>query len=166
MTTGWEVYEYEVDMFKGALTPGLSQVGVSFSRYVQNAVAESLMLHTRILVDIILSRDSGPDAISLNTLLPGFSPSRLGELKNLYGKAEIVGSPCWTLNKRLAHATNVRTSRFDYTATMEELRPVIQQCLDEIDGERSKRGLGETRRPEASTGTSFLQSWNMSTSSG
>jgi len=161
------VYEYEADMFKGTLTLcSGSDVTASYSRYVANAIVESLLLHTRILIDILLSRDSGADAVSLTTLLPGFVPARLGELRDLYGSRNIVESPCWTLNKRLAHSTNVRSDSFDYTRMVNDLRPAIQQCLDEIDDERSKRGLGETRRPEVSSPwPSVLQLWNMSTSS-
>jgi hypothetical protein len=170
MTTSWKAYEYEVDMFKGtlALCSG-GDVTASCSRYVANAIVESLLLHTRIVIDMLLSRGIDPDndAVRLTTLLPGFVPSRLGELKDLYGSRDIVESPCWTLNKRLAHSTNVRSDSFDYTRMVNDLRPVIQQCLDEIDDERRKRGLGQMKRPEAtSPGPSLLQSWNMSTSSG
>jgi hypothetical protein len=139
MTADWTVYEYEVDMFRGTLVLCRTDILVPFSHHIQNAIVESLLLHTRILMDILLLRDSEPDAISLKTLLPGFVPTRFEELKSLYGTRKDVGSPCWTLNKRLAHSTNVRSDSFDYVPIMNNLRPVINSCLDEIEGERSKR---------------------------
>lgn len=146
MSTDWTVYDYEVDMFKGLLSLCRSDIFEQHSRYVQNAIVEALLLHTRILADILLSRDSASDAVTLKTLLPGFEPSRLAELKRLYGTRNVEGSPCWTLNKHLAHSTNVRSDSHDYTDdVMEKLRPLIQLCADEIEGERAKRGLGPSQ---------------------
>lgn len=138
MPTDWTVYDYEVDMFKGMYIQCRNDVLASYSLHVRNAIVESLLLHTRNLVDILLSRDTEPDAINLKTLLPGFSPTQLGTLAKLYGSGKMAGSPCWTLNKMLAHSTSLRTDHFDYTATLETLRPIINSCLDEIGGERNK----------------------------
>jgi hypothetical protein len=150
MTADWTVYEYEIDMFRGTLSLCRSDILASYSRHVQNAIVESLLLHTRTLADILLSSGSEADAISLKTLLPGFVPTRLEELKKLYGTRKDVGSPCWMLNKWLAHSTTVRSDSFDYVPMMDKLRPVINFCLGEIEGERSKRGEGQMKQPEAS----------------
>jgi len=164
MTNEWLVYGYEVDMFKRTLELCGRDTLASYSRPIQNAIVESLLLHTRILVDILLSRGIDPDndGITLKTLLPDFEPSRLGELKDRYGNGKTVDSPCWTINKRLAHSTTVRTEGFDYLPKIDPLRPVIQQCLDEVEAERGKRGLEQMKRPEAAVAVAFL---NLTTSS-
>jgi hypothetical protein len=138
MAADWTVYDYEVDMFKSMYVHCRSDVLASYSPHIRNAIVESLLLHTRNIVDILLSRDTEPDAINLKTLLPGFSPTQLGALAKLYGSGKAVGSPCWTLNKMLVHSTSLRTDHFNYTAMLETLRPVTSSCLDEIANERNK----------------------------
>jgi hypothetical protein len=164
MATDWTVYDYEVDMFKGMYPHCRSDVVAS--RCIKNAITESLLLHTRNLVDILLCRDPEPDAINLKTLLPGFVLTKHAELAGIYGSGKVEKSPCWTLNKMLAHSTNVRSEGFDYTTMMEQLRPVINHCLDEVEGERGTRGMGKTKQPEpTSSESSVVAVLNASTSS-
>lgn len=163
MATDWTVYDYEADMFKGMYPHCRSDVVAS--RYIKNAITESLLLHTRNLVDILLSRDSEPDAINLKTLLPGFTLTKHAELAGIFGSRKVEKSPCWTLNKMLAHSTNVRSEGFDYTTMMEQLRPVINHCLDEAEAEREKRGIGKIKQPEPASFESSVAVLNASTSS-
>lgn len=61
----WVVFEYEADMFFGlcSLLAGDPTLGLMPKR-VQNAVTESVGLHTRQLVDILLSRGRFSDDVT------------------------------------------------------------------------------------------------------
>src|SRR3989304_2883589 len=61
----WVVFDYEVDMFRNLyqlLATGNPQYQ-GLSHYIKNAIVESAVLHTRILVGILLSRGPEPDDI-------------------------------------------------------------------------------------------------------
>jgi len=113
MNTDWNVYSYEVDMFKGTLTPCGNESRMWYSLHVQNAIVESLLLHTRILVEMILGCDTEPDAINLKSLLPDFDCPTTQKLRDAYGKRDDLGSPRNAINKRLAHASRIRSDSFD-----------------------------------------------------
>src|SRR5436189_6233257 len=86
---------------------------------VRNALVESSLLHTRVLIDALLDRGQEPDDVNLKTLLNGLLRSpKLGEsatvLRTAYGNRNHVDTPCWTLNKRLAHLSSVRGDGFNY----------------------------------------------------
>jgi hypothetical protein len=83
------------------------------------------------------SCDDKPDDVNLTTLLNGLPKSpKLGEaataLTTAYGGPKVVNSPCWTLNKRLAHLTSVRGDRFDYTPLYTVLVPRVRTMLHEV----------------------------------
>jgi hypothetical protein len=63
----WVVFDYEVSMFKETLTFGKTQVALPLPQYILNAITESLLLHTRILVDILISKSSDSDDITLGS---------------------------------------------------------------------------------------------------
>src|SRR5205814_906566 len=113
----WVVFDYEADMFLEMckLLVANNQEFSSLSGHVRNAVVESALLHTRQLVDILLSRGSESDDINLATLVANDQPARLDELRRAYGNRNTVSSPCWTINKMLAHPTALRSSSFDYS---------------------------------------------------
>lgn len=140
----WEVFGYEVEMFHAMCS--LLRAGntdyAGLSHHVRNALVESALLHTRQLVDILLSRGSDPDDINLSGLIPGFAPAKLDELQSLYGKRSIVGSPCWTLNKRLAHPTTHRGASFDYSVLLNRLAPVISVIIREVQAARPGTSAG------------------------
>lgn len=51
-----------------------------FPHPIPNAIVESMLLHLRILIDILLSKRSDKDDITLTDLLPGFyATGRPGE---------------------------------------------------------------------------------------
>jgi hypothetical protein len=159
----WTVYDYEVDMFKATCELCRSDYRIWHSLHVNNAIAESLLLHTRILSDILLSRNN--DDLNLRKLLPDFSSAYLDELRSHYGDAKSEQSPCWTLNKMLAHPTAYRSDSFDYTQTFEKLRAVIYLVLDEVESERKKSGHDRTKQQEALGSGRSLTAMNLSTSS-
>jgi hypothetical protein len=127
----WVVYDFEEDMFKRTLRLSTGECN-KFPHPIPNAIVESMLLHLRILVDILLSRGSGNDDINLTDLLPGFKSPLVDLLKTTYGSSKKVGSPCWNLNKRLAHPTQVRSSSYNYSHLLKDLAPVVLRLLDQI----------------------------------
>ena len=111
------------------------------ARPVQIAVLESALLHLRILTDILLSRGTKSDDINLSLLLPGFTPTDLGQLETAYGGPKVTGSPYWTLNKMLAHPTTNRSDSHDYKDLLNTMCPIVGSLIDEISAERNRRGL-------------------------
>jgi hypothetical protein len=58
-------------------------------------------------------------------------------LRSLYGNSKTPDSPCWTLNKRLAHASDKRSESHDYTALVATLAPTILNLVNQVNGERT-----------------------------
>lgn len=127
----WAAFEYEVQMFH--------ETRARLSAYdneptVRNALIESFLLHTRILIDALLDRGGESDDINLGTLLKAVpAPTTLSEsakaLKVAYGSRSEKDTPCWTLNKRLAHLTNLRGDSFDYLRLYAVLDPLVRTML-------------------------------------
>ncbi len=135
----WVVFDYEVDMFRNLcalLATGNPQYQL-LSHYIQNAIVESAVLHTRILVDILLSRGSHSDDINLSELVPGFECPEIDQLRQTYGHRNDDNTPCWAFNKMLAHATGERTDSFDYSAPLNLLAPLINNIVDRINCQRT-----------------------------
>jgi hypothetical protein len=133
----WKVYDFEVRMFKEML--GISTTPAechTFPELVQHAIVESMLLHLRILVEILLSRGSFNDDIKLSHLLPRFSSSLVAQLRTAYGNSKTVGCPCWHINKRLAHATQIRSSSYTYDHALNALLPFVKPLLDQIEAAR------------------------------
>ena len=137
----WGIYRYEVMM-----RTELLQLWRDHREYIDalkfpipNAVTESIVLHTRILVGILLSRGKQPDDINLARLLPGFTCEALKTLEQAYGDSGKNNSPCWAFNKMLAHATTLRSHGYDYTPHLDSLYPAIDVAIRKIDKERSSR---------------------------
>jgi hypothetical protein len=131
----WEVVCYEAWMLF-ELCRLLESKDYDGSQVVKNAMVESACLHMRILVDILLSTDSGKsDDIRLNRLLPAFNPSSVDVLRRAYVDGNLSlnqQSIRWTLNKMIAHPTHQRCSKYDYTQILEQLLPLIGSVLQEI----------------------------------
>lgn len=139
MTPEWIVYDYELEMFRGTIRLGDLEARAFFSQHIQNAIVESLLLHTRILVEMIISCDTEDDAINLKTLLPGFDSPKIQELKDAYGKRDDPNSPRYTINKRLAHSTRIRSYMFNYGPIMNRLAPLIHALVEEIAADSQRR---------------------------
>jgi len=132
----WLVFEYEAGMFSALWDVFQNgQQGLAILVLpIRNAVVESLLLHIRQLADMILSRGTRRDDILLVYLVQNHVPSRLDELDRVYGKDSIEGSPCWTINKMLAHATSIRSSSYDYSDLVKQVAPVLEGIIQEIRG--------------------------------
>lgn len=141
----WQVFNYEIQMYfetrirlKHLKTDGRdSRVMV-----IKNALTESLVLHTRIMVDILISKGSGNDDITLKDLLPDWPQSEIGrqmigELKSAYGKSDIQNSPCWVFNKMLAHPTRWRADSYNYFPALKQIEHHVLSILREIEKIRS-----------------------------
>jgi hypothetical protein len=133
----WVVYDFEQDMFRHTLHVATTDECRQFPQPIQNAIVESMLLHLRILVNILLSRGSGDD-INLTGLLPSFTSPRIDQLRNAYGNRNKVDSPCWHLNKRLAHPTRVRSSSYNYDHVLNALLPFLVPLLDQIAAARQE----------------------------
>jgi hypothetical protein len=139
MSTDWAVYDYEASMYVDLLDLCAKGQHKLHPHPVPNAIVESLLLHTRILVDILLSRDGEPDAVHLSKLLPGFDSPEIGALRKVYGSTKDSGSPCGIINKRLAHATTIRSDNFDYTALANALGDLLSPIIKSVQNERTDR---------------------------
>ena len=92
-----EILEFEIRMFRALRTRKLpvELAAKPDWQYVRNALTEALILHTRILVDILLSGGQSPDDIRLKQLLPSFHSQDLDTLRSEYGPASEHNSPHW-----------------------------------------------------------------------
>lgn len=136
-TDPWEIFRYEVKMLTGLKQQMNSEGFNSDGNLVSNATVESACVHTRILVDILLSKDSGKgDDIKLNQLVPGSQHySSVARLRAAYGDNNTDQSPCWILNKMIAHPTLKRRASYDYTSILSRLFPLIDEVLLEIENQ-------------------------------
>jgi len=130
----WVVFDYETDMFFGlcGLLPTGNEEYAALPHRVRNAVVESALLHCRQLAEILLSSGTRADDINVNRLIPNCQPARLHEFEQAYGKQNSVGSPCWTINKFMAHPTNNRSTSHDYSAVLNQLAPLIADIVNEL----------------------------------
>jgi len=147
----WIVLDYETDMFLAMwslLRPDHHGHAI-LDLQIRNAVVESALLHVRQLSEILLSRGKRRDDINLSSLLPGFRPTRLDELDVTYGKSDEAGTPCWTINKRLAHPTSVRGSSYDYTDLFNQLAPLLGDITRQVRAERGDSCSPVPRRESA-----------------
>jgi hypothetical protein len=139
----WVVFDYEVQMFNVTLALCDAKFALFFTQYVRNAFTESLLLHTRILANILLSNGPKPDDITLEKLLPGFSSPDIAVLKSHYGSSNEADTPCWMLNKRLAHASDVRTEGHDYSALVHTLTLPILTLVEQVNRARTNNSPSE-----------------------
>jgi hypothetical protein len=56
----------------------------------------------------------------------------IDELESVYGKADIENSPCWVLNKMLAHPTKWRMGSYNYYPALKKVGPYVLAILREI----------------------------------
>jgi hypothetical protein len=135
----WTVLRYEWNMARLLFAYLLPQKYDALELTLQNAVVECLVLHTRILAEILLSDGKGADDIRLERLLPGFQSKNIERLKSAYGAGK--GSPRWQFNKLLAHATLHRSDSHDYVHATNAVWPHILKIMDEVKLARPPIGL-------------------------
>ena len=145
----WVVVEYEVEMFIGT-TRLLRSEKPKFKDFsmARNAILESRLLHTRILIDILLDRTKSSDDITLSELIESLEPTdelytSIRKLKSAYGTNQ-ENTPCWTLNKKPAHPTKLRSNSYDWGSTLNKIDGHIYhilRLLAELSGRQTLRLL-------------------------
>jgi hypothetical protein len=134
----WVVYDHEVSMLKELTNIMKSEDWrTDYSKTVSDAIVESTCLHTRILVDILISKSNRDDDIAIAKLLPDDSFQSVDDLSKYYGKSDEPNTPCWLINKKIFHPTTKRSSEGDYTKQLNELLPKIFSIHDEIQRARN-----------------------------
>ena len=137
----WNVFDYEAYMYlyTYVLVNNFALEGDNIEQQaIKNSYVESLMLHTRILSEILITKQEyKSDDINIDSIIPSEKQSNhleklLIEFKTAYGKSNEVGGPRWTLNKMLAHATPLRGSYYNYDHIIEILHPLLLKIIEEI----------------------------------
>lgn len=136
----WDVFDYEFTMARVLCNQLAPERFSELSPILQAAVVESLVLHTRILADILLSKKGGTDDITLQELLPGFSSPSVAELSAVYGTQGVKESPCWQFNKLLAHPTTNRITAQQCLPALTEVWTRIGPLIVEIADARVAAG--------------------------
>jgi hypothetical protein len=126
----WIVLRYEWNMARLLFAYLLPQKYDELELTLQNAVVECLVLHTRILAEILLSDGKGPDDIRLESLIPGFQSIDIERLRSAYGSGN--GSPRWQFNKLLAHATSHRSESHNYVDATSSVWPHILKIMRDV----------------------------------
>ena len=68
----------------------------------------------------------------LDEIVPGFRSAALDEFAVRYGSDDLVGSPCWQLEKRPAITGSRQFSKRELTELFDRLVPLIRQIWVEI----------------------------------
>lgn len=130
----WDIYDYEVWMYFQTRKLLLEHKGSSVQdRVLRNALVESAILHTRILVEILIDKFKLDD-VTLSKYVPNWKKMEelqkaVNELKEVYGHSFNQSSPCGTINKMLAHPSGLRGASFDYSGTLSKLDPVVVKVI-------------------------------------
>src|SRR5579862_1326382 len=132
----WVVYDYEVLMFTELRNVLMVSPSKIYHQLIVNAIVESMLLHLRILTGILISTGHSNDIKLKDHLLPKFKSRRVDDLRKEYGTSDTEGTPCWTLNKMLAHPSLRRSNSYDYTQVLNVLVPCILPLIEEIDHAR------------------------------
>ena len=132
----WVVYDYEVLMFTELRNVLMVSPSKIYHQLIVNAIVESMLLHLRILTGILISTGHSNDIKLKDHLLPKFKSRRVDDLRMEYGTSDTEGTPCWTLNKMLAHPSLRRSNSYDYTQVLNVLVPCILPLIEEIDHAR------------------------------
>jgi hypothetical protein len=137
MNMMWEVFDYERDMAiklsQMLIAPQFETLPWEF----RNAVVESLVIHTRVLTEIVLSEGTRPDDITLKKLLPAFESENIQALKASYDDDSSGISPRWQFNKLLAHATTLRIGSHEYAPAINQVWTCLSKLIVEIEAARN-----------------------------
>lgn len=134
----WIVFDYELDQLKAMceLLRVDNPVLAVFNSHLRNAVAESAVIHTRIVTEILLPTGGMKDDIKIKHLAPSYDASSciaVARLRTAYGERDDPRSHRYVINKRLAHATLDRTHTHDWTDTLNALVPIIFEIANELE---------------------------------
>ena len=100
---------------------------------VRDALVESALLHTRVLVEFFLgSSQKRGDDVWVRDLWPDFRSERTTELlRGVWGAGD--GSHRSNVNKRLAHFTNKRGAGADWTPLHDSVVPMLSILISELE---------------------------------
>jgi hypothetical protein len=79
----WDVVDYEVQMYfetRSIYESLKSSSKDKVAKVIDNALIESMVLHTRIVVDLLISKGRGNDDIRLKDLMPEWCESETGRV--------------------------------------------------------------------------------------
>ena len=148
----WVVFDCEVEMYFEAQR-AIERVNKQLEGKVlpemltlKNAVVESMVLHTRVLVDVLISKKKEDDDIGLNDLSPQWcemdkAKGLIDELREAYGNIREPYSPCWVFNKMLAHATRQRSNSYNYGSALNKISDPIFSILLELQSFTGRESL-------------------------
>ena len=99
---------------------------------VRDALVESALLHTRVLVEFFLgSNQKRGDDVWVGDLWPGFRSERTELLRGVWGAGDV--SHRSNVNKRLTHFTNKRGAGVDWTPLHDSVVPVLGILISELE---------------------------------
>jgi hypothetical protein len=142
----WRTIGYEVSMLRGLR--GLRDFTVCVSTLsskdrtawlLRNIITEGQVLHARNLCDFCTSTNSND--IRPRDFLDNYDTDlRYVKLKELmkrldeqYGSSYREGDVRWAFNKMLAHPSKERNDKFDCTAFLDRVLPVLEEIIGEIE---------------------------------
>jgi len=136
-----DVFRYEVFMYLYMyirVTQSKFSITGLRNRARKNAYVESLLLHTRILAEILVIDDyNNKDDIKLNDFIEVEKisdklNSLLKKLKRVYGKSQTKHTPRWRLNKMLFHASKERGISYNYSPVLIAMHELIILIIEEF----------------------------------
>jgi hypothetical protein len=129
----WVVFIYELQMYdflrKVPNNPNCHPL-------VKNALVESRIFHTRILVELFLSSNNEKDNITIKDLLIGYrgliNQGLIDNLNKKYGKRETKSSVRFAFNKLAAHPTIKRKDSYSYWKVFNWIDPPIIKIIQDL----------------------------------
>jgi len=137
MDTSFVVMDYEIMMFLGVQVlqnkVRINTTDTFLPTLLQNTLAETRILHIRVLTEVFLSGGRSDD-IKIEQLLPEWHKQNTVILKELDGAyktplPETGESPKTHIDKLLAHATVKRGASFNWTPVIERMEPPLRNIL-------------------------------------
>jgi hypothetical protein len=145
MDTASTVIDYEIMMFLRALIVEQRNTLIQATNpdlllYTKNALAESRVLHIRVLAEVFLSGGRGDD-IKANNIMPEWCEQNkniLSKLNEAYISelSEIGGNPKTLIDKHLAHATLKRGQSFDWVPVIKRMEQPLINLLKTLPVEK------------------------------
>jgi hypothetical protein len=140
----WGALAYEIKMyFAMRATHGNPSTSLLLSGFIGNAIAESAILHARILCDLFSSESKRwEDDIGFSDLFDDWETAgerysnlkgHIAEMEIAYGDYKTENSACWQFNKMLAHLTKERGFRHIYEDALRKVEPFIRSIVSELE---------------------------------
>jgi len=145
MDKAFEVINYEIMMFLRAIIVEkhgtlIQATNPDLLLYTKNALAESRVLHTRVLTEVFLSGGQGDDIKADKILLEWCDENSevISKLNDAYKTelTEIGESPKTLIDKHLAHATFKRGESFDWSPVIKQMEKPLINLLKVLPNEK------------------------------